>query len=150
MCGDNTNGLFSTGLLTRLARTTFNFFLIEKLEVFLKTSQSFFCFLFFFSFSTVCWLFFLNVCEFEIILLRVDECCSYFYVNRDVFFFRFFFQAIFYFFLNGMQTAVEQLKCKGSEKRDWLLFLKMEFNYQISHRNKYLYLLIQFSQIGEI
>ena len=33
-------------------------------------------------------------------------------------------------------SAIEQQNCKGHEKRDRLLISKMEFNYQISHRNK--------------
>ena len=43
---------------------------------------------------------------------------------------------------------IEQQKCKRHKKRNRPLVSIMEFNFQISQRNKKIYLLIQFSQIG--
>ena len=63
----------------------------------------------------------------------------------------------FHFFLNSfffvkrkVKLHYRTVKCKAHEKRDWLQVSKVEFNFQISQRNKKTYLLIQFSRIGLI
>ena len=59
------------------------------------------------------------------------------------------------FFFSSVQlkrkaySTIDQQNSKGHEKRNCLLFSKVDFSIQISQRKKF-YLLIQFSQIGSI
>ena len=60
-----------------------------------------------------------------------------------------FFQVLFISLVERkFNPIIEQRKCKGHEKRDRILVPKVEFNFQISKRNKKIYLPMQFSQIG--
>ena len=63
-------------------------------------------------FPTVCWLF-----------IKIQGSVSVFKSNHLL-------------FLRKENSTIEQLKCKDHEKRDQLLFLQMDLNYQISQRNE--------------
>ena len=52
-------------------------------------------------------------------------------VNFDLFS-----SSVHFFLARRANSTVEQQKCKGHEKHDRLLVSKVEFNFQISHRNK--------------
>ena len=50
----------------------------------------------------------------------------------------------------NLTPLLNRKKCEGREKRDRLLVSKVDFLFQISLRNKTVFLVIQFSPIGLI
>ena len=61
--------------------------------------------------------------------------------------FYFFSSSVIFFVERKADSTIEQLQCKGHEKRDRLLVWKGQFNFQISQRIENLSSLIQISQI---
>ena len=72
---------------------------------------------------------------FEIPKLKVFEKTSIFFQFSCVHYSVYFQVQLVFFVYRKAISIIEQKKCKGHEKCDWLLVLKEEFNSQISHQN---------------